>query len=102
MAQTFWPEQQAIGKRIKPVHRQSADPWLTVVGITADVRQVDLVRTPRPAMYMPASQDRGPATLRDWISGRAAIRWRSRRRSAVRSGRSIRRCRSRACRRWIR
>jgi putative ABC transport system permease protein len=43
-------------------------PWLTVIGVAADVRQVDLVRTPRPAMYVPASQDQGTGdTLRDWI-----------------------------------
>jgi putative ABC transport system permease protein len=69
MARTFWPEQQAIGKRIKPGAPDNPRiPWLTVVGIAADVRQVDLVRTPRPAMYMPASQDQGTGdTLRDWI-----------------------------------
>jgi ABC-type antimicrobial peptide transport system permease subunit len=39
-----------------------------VVGIVADVRHVDLVRTPRPAMYVPAAQDRATGdVLRDWV-----------------------------------
>jgi putative ABC transport system permease protein len=69
MARTFWPNQQAIGQRIKPGRPDNPQiPWLTVIGIAADVRQVDLVRTPRPAMYVPASQDQGTGdTLRDWI-----------------------------------
>jgi putative ABC transport system permease protein len=69
LARTFWPNQQAIGRRIKPGRSDNPDiQWLTVVGIAADVRQVDLVRTPRPAMYVPASQDQSTGdTLRDWI-----------------------------------
>jgi putative ABC transport system permease protein len=39
-----------------------------VVGIVGDVHQLDLVKTPRPAMYFPASQDQGIGdTLRDWV-----------------------------------
>ena len=69
MARTFWPDQQAIGKRIKAGRPEdNTVPWLTVVGIVADVRQVDLIHVPRPAMYVPASQDRATGdVLRDWI-----------------------------------
>ncbi len=42
-------------------------PWLTVVGIVSEVRQVDLIGVPRPAMYLPASQDQGRGGPRDWI-----------------------------------
>jgi putative ABC transport system permease protein len=69
MARTFWPDQQAIGKRIKAGRPEdNTVPWLTVVGIVADVRLVDLIHVPRPAMYVPASQDRATGdVLRDWI-----------------------------------
>ena len=69
MSRSFWPNENALGKRIKTGAPDNPTiPWLTVVGIAADVRQVDLVRTPRPAMYLPASQDQGTGdTLRDWI-----------------------------------
>jgi putative ABC transport system permease protein len=67
-ARTFWPQGDAIGKRVMRGTPNSPTPWLTVVGIVADVRQVDLVRTPRPAMYVPASQDQGTtAALRDFV-----------------------------------
>jgi putative ABC transport system permease protein len=68
MARTFWPGQNALGKRLK-LDRPDVDvPWLTVVGVVGDVRQLDLVNVPRPAMYLPASQDhRTGDTLRDWV-----------------------------------
>jgi putative ABC transport system permease protein len=68
MARLFWPNEPAIGRRVKPGRPQDPTPWLTVVGIVADVRHVDLVRTPRPAMYVPAAQDRATGdVLRDWV-----------------------------------
>jgi putative ABC transport system permease protein len=67
-ARTFWPKGDAIGKRVMRGTPNRPTPWLTVVGIVADVRQVDLIRTPRPAMYVPASQDQGTtAVLRDFV-----------------------------------
>jgi putative ABC transport system permease protein len=68
MARTFWPNQNAIGKRIKLGRPDENVPWVAVVGIVGDVRQLDLARAPRPAMYLPPSQDLGTGdTLRDWI-----------------------------------
>src|SRR2546425_1274514 len=67
-ARTFWPNRDAIGKRIKSGGPQDNTPWLTVVGVVGNVRQLDLVRLPRPAMYIPAAQDRATGdTLRDWV-----------------------------------
>jgi predicted permease len=67
-AHTFWPDQNALGKRLKRGRPDSKEPWLTVVGVVNDVRQLDLVSVPRPAMYFPASQDHGSGdTLRDWV-----------------------------------
>jgi predicted permease len=68
MARTFWPNQSAIGKRIKSGRPQNDTPWLTVIGIVGDVHQLDLIRAPRPAIYIPAGQDRqNGARLRDWV-----------------------------------
>jgi putative ABC transport system permease protein len=67
-ARTFWPGQNALGKRLKLGRPDQDRPWLTIVGIVSDVRQLDLVSVPRPAMYFPASQDHGTGdTLRDWV-----------------------------------
>jgi putative ABC transport system permease protein len=64
MARKFWPNQDALGKRIR--HAPSA-PWVTVVGIVGDVQHTDLVHQPRPAMYLPPYQDHGTRdVIADW------------------------------------
>ena len=41
---------------------------MTVVGVVGNVRQLDLVREPRPAIYLAASQDAGTGdNIRDWV-----------------------------------
>ena len=68
MARTFWPNRDAIGKRIKLGRPEDDVPWLTVAGVVGDVRQLSLVTVPRPAMYFPAGQDRQTGdSLRDWV-----------------------------------
>ena len=68
LARTFWPNQDPLGKWIKLGRPQDKVPMLTVVGVVGDVRQLDLVRTPRPAVYFPAAQDHGTGdTLADWV-----------------------------------
>ena len=68
MAHAFWPNANAIGKRIKLGPVDGTDPWITVVGIVANVRQLELTSEPRPAMYFPVTQDAGIGdTLRDWV-----------------------------------
>jgi putative ABC transport system permease protein len=54
MARTFWPNQDAIGKRLK-----FGGAWSQIVGIVGDVRQVDLSLPPGPEMYFPHWQARG-------------------------------------------
>jgi len=68
MARTFWPSGDAIGKHIKLGAADENMPWITVVGIVGDVRQLELIGLPRPAMYFAAAQDAGTGdTLRDWV-----------------------------------
>jgi predicted permease len=68
MARTYWPHQNALGKRIKASRSGANAPWLTVVGVVGNVQHVDLINQPRPTMYFPASQDHGTGdTVRDWV-----------------------------------
>lgn len=39
LARRLWPNQDPIGRRLKLGSRDSANPWLTVIGIAGDVRQ---------------------------------------------------------------
>jgi predicted permease len=57
MARQYWPDGRAIGKRIKANDDQpDVVPWLTVVGIVGDVRQMGLDVPVRPEMYVPYAQ----------------------------------------------
>jgi len=50
-AQHFWPGQDPIGKRLKPGSSTSKSAWREVIGIVKDVRQNDLIATPKMEMY---------------------------------------------------
>ncbi|HKP88091.1 MAG TPA: ABC transporter permease [Blastocatellia bacterium] len=55
-ARSFWPGEDAIGKRIKLGGYNSDEPWLSVVGVVKDVRQFELDIDPKPQIYLPYSQ----------------------------------------------
>jgi predicted permease len=59
MARTFWPNQDAIGKRMKFGGAGSPGPWYQIVGIVGDMRQVDLSLPPGPEMFFPHWQALG-------------------------------------------
>jgi len=64
MASRFWPGQNALGRRIRPVFPRtsnywlpkSQDRWLTVVGIAADVRLDGISNAHLPQMYLSYAQ----------------------------------------------
>jgi putative ABC transport system permease protein len=51
LARRYWPGEDPIGKRVR--FDESADTWLTVVGIAADSRNRGLAEEPEPLMYIP-------------------------------------------------
>jgi putative ABC transport system permease protein len=57
MAQTFWPGENPVGKRIR---MDPKEKWSEVVGVVGDVRQHQLGEAPRPMMYVPYAQDPWP------------------------------------------
>jgi predicted permease len=59
MARTFWPNQDATGKRMKFGGAGSPGPWYQIVGIVGDMRQVDLSLPPGPEMFFPHWQALG-------------------------------------------
>jgi len=59
LAQTYWPNEDPIGKRLK-VGTQSAAPWMTVVGVVGHVRYRTLTAPSRVEVYWPEAQDPYP------------------------------------------
>jgi putative ABC transport system permease protein len=51
LARRYWPGEDPLGKRVR--FDESADTWLTVVGIAADSRNRGLAEEPEPLMYIP-------------------------------------------------
>ena len=56
LAQTFWPNQDPIGKRLHAGGRQSTAPWVTIVGVVRHVRNRTLEARSRVEVYWPESQ----------------------------------------------
>ncbi len=55
MARRFWPGQDPIGQRIK-IGPPQGEPWLTIVGVVKDVRQIGLDSEIGFATYEPLAQ----------------------------------------------
>ncbi len=56
LARTYWPHQDAIGRRIKQGGRQSTSPWRVVVGVVRHVRYRTLESPSRVEFYWPYTQ----------------------------------------------
>jgi putative ABC transport system permease protein len=50
-AKHYWPNDDPIGKRLKPGSATGSGPWRTVIGVVKDVRQNDFVAEPKMQMY---------------------------------------------------
>jgi len=50
-AKHYWPNEDPIGKRLKPGTTSSQIPWRTVIGVVKDVRQNDFIAEPKMQMY---------------------------------------------------
>jgi predicted permease len=48
MSRRFWPDGNALGRRFRLLF----SPWITVVGVVADVRNQSLARSPVPEFYL--------------------------------------------------
>ena len=52
-AKKFWPNEDAVGKRIVMGGMSSDPKWITIVGIVGDIRHAGLDIEPKPEMYVP-------------------------------------------------
>jgi putative ABC transport system permease protein len=55
-ARRFWPGEEPLGKRFKFGGPDSTDPWLTIVGIVADMRRTGLDSEVRCEAFLPYTQ----------------------------------------------
>jgi putative ABC transport system permease protein len=58
-ADKFWPGRSAIGRRIRRISANA--PWLTIVGVTADVMDNGLGSNTGPTMFFPYYQQNTPS-----------------------------------------
>ena len=68
LAKRHWPEQDAIGKRLKL--SGSNEPWRTVVGVLKDIRERGLLLDVKPAVYVAVNQVNRPGA--DYLVVRTA------------------------------
>ena len=59
----YFPNGDAIGKRMRLGKLTSEFPWATIVGTVGDVRNFTLDEPPEPAMYWPVAQIRSTPSL---------------------------------------
>jgi putative ABC transport system permease protein len=56
MARRFWPNESAVGKRLKEGRGTSNNPWMSVKGVVADSAQSSLSASISPEVYFPNGQ----------------------------------------------
>ena len=60
MARQYFPGKDAVGQEIKLGPPASTDPWFTVIGVVADVKNNELANSVKPAIYQPYTQIADP------------------------------------------
>jgi putative ABC transport system permease protein len=56
MARRFWGEKEPMGSRFKIGGADSPRPWVTVVGVVADIKEMGLEVSPKATMFFPYTQ----------------------------------------------
>jgi predicted permease len=56
MAAQFWPKGDAVGQQIKLGRADSAEPWMTIIGVVEEIRQNWWNPAKRPTIYEPFFQ----------------------------------------------
>jgi putative ABC transport system permease protein len=69
MAREYWPGEDALGRRFKMGGPDDDTPWITVVGIAADVRQMGVDEPVKAEMYVPYAQ----TTSQQWFAPRDLV-----------------------------
>ncbi len=69
MARQYWPDGDALGRRFKVGDPDEDVPWVTIVGIASDVRQMGVDLPVKAEMYLPHSQ----ATYNQWLAPRTLV-----------------------------
>jgi len=62
-AKKFWPNEDALGKRIVMGGMSNDPKWITIVGIVGDMRHFGLDVAPKPEMYVPFAQSAYSTTI---------------------------------------
>jgi putative ABC transport system permease protein len=57
MAETLFPGEDPIGRRIQLGDPDPDSPWVTIVGVVGDVKYTGLDKAPEPTMYTPYEQN---------------------------------------------
>jgi hypothetical protein len=53
MARQYWPGENPIGKRFKNARPETDEPWVTIVGVVSDIRQMGIDAPVKAEMYLP-------------------------------------------------
>jgi putative ABC transport system permease protein len=56
LARDLWGDQDPIGRRLRSGGETSQAPWMTVIGVIADVHRSEVTRAIRPELYVSALQ----------------------------------------------